>query len=178
MLVKSKTLPEILTFSETKYYIFSAVFVFSTVLFPWLAHQFHIAGPKFLPMHFFVMIAGFLLGWRAGMMIGAISPMLSYGMSHMPPIAILPEIMLELAVYGFAIGILREKNFNILAALLSAMILGRFARFLFVLLFGLQTNPLEYFRMSLPGIILQIVLIPIVIFLLQGFLFKKGETRV
>lgn len=178
MKAQTKVLPEILTFSEAKYYIFSSVFVALAVFVPWLTHQFHIAGPKFVPMHFFVLIAGFLFGWRAGMMTGVISPMLSYGITHMPPIAILPETMLELAAYGFAVGVLREKNFNILTALLSAMILGRLARFFFVLAFGLQTDPLKYFQASLPGIILQIILIPLIIYFLQRFLFKKSEARI
>ena len=66
MFTQTKALPKILTFSETKYYIFSSVFVGMAVFVPWLTHQFHLAGPKFLPMHFFVMFAGFLFGWRMG----------------------------------------------------------------------------------------------------------------
>lgn len=176
MFTRVKALPKVLTFSEAKCYIFSAVFMASAVFFPWLAHQFHIAGPTYLPMHFFVMIAGFLFGWRVGIMTGVLSPMLSYGMTRMPPIGILSETMLELAVYGFAVGVLREKNFNILTALLSAMILGRLARLAFVLGLGLKTNPIRYFQMSWPGILLQITLIPIVVYLLQKFIFK-GENE-
>jgi LytS/YehU family sensor histidine kinase len=178
MSIRVKALPKILTFSEAKYYVFSAVFVSSAVFFPWLAHQFQVAGAQFLPMHFFVMFAGFLFGWRTGLLVGLISPLLSYSITQMPAIAILPEVTLELAVYGLAIGLLRERSLNIAGALVGAMILGRLARWAFVFALGLQTNPLNYFKIGLPGIILQLALIPIVVYLLQKFVFKKNEEAV
>lgn len=176
MSMQTKSLPKVLTFSEAKYYIFSAAFTALAVFVPWLTHQFHLAGPVFLPMHFFVITTGLLFGWRAGMVVGIASPLLSYGITHLPPMIILPETMLELAVYGFSAGILREKKLNIFAALLGAMFLGRLARFLMVLELGLKTNPIKSFQMSWPGIILQITLIPIIIYLLQKFVFNKREV--
>ena len=107
---QTKVLPRILSFSEAKFYVFSAFFVSLAVFTPWLAHQFHIAGPKFLPMHFFIIIAGFLFGWRTGLIVGIFSPLISYSITHLPPPALLPEIILELALYGLVIGILREKK--------------------------------------------------------------------
>ena len=178
-LTKTQALPKILTFNEAKYYIFSVFFVSSAVFFPWLAHQFHIAGPTFLPMHFFVMIAGFLFGWRTGLLVGVVSPLMSFSITHMPPAAILAETTLELGVYGFVVGILRERGFNIWRALILSMILGRIARLIFVLSFGLKTNLLDYFKMSWPGIILQILLIPLIIALLERYVFeRKNEERV
>ncbi len=176
MLKQNNIIPKVLTFSEENYYIFTAVFTASAVFFPWLAHQFHVAGPVFVPMHFFVIIAGLLFGWRAGMVVGAVSPLLSYGITHLPSMVILPEIMLELAVYGFSAGILREKNFNIFTAIFGAMFLGRLARLLMVSGLGFKTNPMKSFEMSWPGVVLQIVLIPIIIYLLQKFVFNKREV--
>lgn len=175
MFTQTKALPKVLTFSEVKYYIFSAVFVGLAVFVPWALHQFNLAGPQFLPMHFFVLIAGFLFGWRAGIMIGVFSPLLSYGITQLPPLAILPETMLELAIYGFVAGVLREKKFNIFAVLLPAMALGRLARLVFVLGLGLQTNPLKYFEMSWPGIVLQLAIVPVVIFLIRWKMNLKNS---
>jgi len=177
MFTQTKTLPKVLTFSEVKYYIFSITFVGLAVFVPWALHQFPLAGPKFLPMHFFVIIAGLLFGWRTGLMVGFLSPLMSYSITHMPPMAILSETTLELAIYGLAIGLLREKNLNIWVALFGAMILGRLARLLFVLGLGLQTNPLNYFQISWPGILLQIALVPLIIYLLQKFLLKKENEK-
>jgi LytS/YehU family sensor histidine kinase len=178
IITQAKSLPRILLFNEAKLYAFSSVFTFSAVFFPWFLHQFNLAGPKFLPMHIFVMIAGFLFGWRTGILVGVLSPLMSYSISHMPSIAILPETILELAVYGFTIGFLREKKMNIWVSLIPAMILGRLVRFIFVIALGLGTNPLAYFQMSLPGIILQIILVPFLIIFLQKFVFEKNDKSI
>lgn len=165
MFTQTKALPRVLTFREAKYYIFSSVFVASAVFFPWLTHQFHIAGQIYLPMHFFVMTAGFLFGWKTGLLVGIISPLVSYSLTQMPVIALLPQVVLELAVYGLAIGILRERNFNIWASLFSAMILGRLARILFIMAFVPQMDPIKFIQIGWPGIVLQVVLIPLVVYL-------------
>ena len=173
MFAQTKGLPKVLTFSQVKYYIFSAVFVGLAIVTPTIFHQFNLAGPKFLPMHIFVLIAGLLFGWRTGLLVGLLSPLMSYGITHLPPLAILPETILELAVYGLAAGLLREKGLNIWVALLGAMILGRLARLLFVLTFGLHTNFWQYLQISWPGIVLQLSLIPIIIYILQKFVLGK-----
>lgn len=177
MLTQTKILPKVLTFSEIKYYVFSLVFTGLAILTPTIFHQFNLAGAKFLPMHIFVLVAGLLFGWRTGLMVGVLSPLISYSITHMPAMAILPEVVLELAVYGLAAGFLRERKLNIWIALLSAMILGRIARFLFVFVFGLQTDLVYYLQLSWPGIALQIALIPFLVYFLQKFLFKD-EKRV
>ena len=177
-MIQARAFPKVLTFSGVKYYIFSAVFVGLAVVTPTVFHQFNLAGPKFLPMHIFVILAGILFGWRTGLLVGLLSPLMSYSITQMPPMAILPETVLELAVFGLAVGLLRERGFNIWGALLGAMIFGRLARLAFVLVFGLQTNFWQYLRISWPGIVLQLALIPAVLYLLQRFLFKKSETKI
>ncbi len=176
MFTQTKTLPRVLTFSEARYYIFSLVFIGLAVAAPSVFHQFNLAGAKFLPMHIFVLVAGLLFGWRTGVLVGVLSPLMSYGITHMPSMVILPEVVLELGIYGLAAGLLREKRLNIWAALLGAMVIGRLARLLFVLGFGLKTDPLYYFQISLPGILLQLALIPVAVYLLQKFFFKNEKT--
>ena len=178
MFAQTKVLPKVLTFSQVKYYIFSVIFVGLAVVTPTIFHQFNLAGPKFLPMHIFVLIAGLLFGWRTGLLVGLLSPLLSFSITHLPPLAILPETILELAVYGLAIGLLRERGLNIWFALLGAMILGRLARLAFIFVAGSQANPRAFLQTSWPGIVLQLALIPVVFYLLQKFLFKKSETKI
>lgn len=174
--IQTKTLPKILTFGEIKYYIFSLTFTGLAVFVPWFLHNFTMAGSKFLPMHFFVMIAGFLFGWRTGLIVGAMSPLLSYSLTQMPAMAILPQVILELVVYGLAIGILRERKFNIWVSLFSAMILGRIARILFIFVLLPKADYFQFIKTSLPGMILQILLIPFAIYLLQKFVFEKNKN--
>jgi len=176
MLIQAKPFPRILTFGETKYYIFSLVFTGLAIFTPWLAHQFNIAGQIFLPMHIFILVAGFLFGWRTGLMVGILSPLLSYFLTQMPTVLLLPQVILELAIYGIVIGLLGEKNFNIWISLLFAMILGRLARILFISLFVPGMNALQFISMSLPGIILQIALIPLIIHLVREFIPQKDNA--
>jgi len=171
MFAQTKILPKVLTFSQTKYYLFSLTFVGLAAGVPWLLHQFTLAGPKFLPMHFFVMFAGLLFGWRTGLLVGALSPLASFGLTHMPVMALLPQIVLELAVYGFVAGFLRERGLNVWVSLVSAMVLGRLARLAL-------SSDLSFMQASTPGMVLQLALIPVVIYLLQKFLFKKSETKI
>lgn len=176
MFTQTKALPKVLTFSEVKYYVFSLAFASLAIGLPWFLHQFNLLGPRFLPMHLFILIAGFVFGWRTGVLVGVLSPILSYSLTHMPPLVILPEIILELAVYGLAIGLLRERKMNIWVALVSAMVLGRLARLATVMAFGLRTDFMGYLQLSWPGVLLQLALIPLIIYLLQKFVFKNERA--
>lgn len=175
MFTQTKALPKVLDFSSVKFYIFSTAFTISAVFFPWLVHQFHIAGQIFLPMHFFILTAGLLFGWRTGLATGVFSVLMSYFLTQMPQLSLLPQVTLELAVYGLVIGLLREKNVNIFISLFAAMIFGRLARVLSIAIFTPQANVFEFIKIGLPGIILQILLIPIVIYLIQKFLNKDAK---
>jgi hypothetical protein len=176
MFIKTQTLPKVLSFSETKYYIFSVTFTAAAVFFPWLAHQFGLAGQIYLPMQFFILIAGLLYGWRTGLIVGLISPFLSFSLTQMPNLTLLPQVIIELAVYGLIIGIFREKKINIWTSLLSAMILGRLARVLFILAFVPKMAALQFIQISLPGIILQIILVPFGVYLFQKFISDKSNA--
>jgi hypothetical protein len=172
MNTQTRALPKILTFIELKYYIFSACFIAAAVAIPAIAHQFNFAGPQWLPIQYFVLIAGYLLGWQVGLITGLFSVIFSFGLTHMPPMAILPQVILEAAVYGLSIGILRAKNLNIFTSLISAMVLGRAARMAYIFLFT-KMSMTAFMAESWQGIILQIILIPAIILLLQKYVFEK-----
>jgi hypothetical protein len=88
-------------------------------------------------------------------------------------------MMFELAAYGLAVGILHrllpKKPWAIYVSLLSAMVVGRIvwagAR---MVLFGMGKMPFGWemflsgaFFTAIPGIVLQIVLIPILVLVIQ-----------
>jgi hypothetical protein len=173
MFTQTKALPRVLSFSEIKYYVFSVFFTILAVGVPSALHQFHVAGQIFVPMHFFVIVAGLLFGWKTGLLVGILSPLMSYGLTQMPVVALLSQITVELAVYGFAAGFLRERNLNAWVSLFSAMMLGRAARILFIVLFAPKMNAWQFIEMSWPGILLQLALVPLTIYLLQKFVFSK-----
>jgi len=156
-----------LGFKDARLYAFASVFTTLDVLVPWACHHVHpLAGPTFLPMHIFVLMAALLFGWRTGLLVGLSTPLISFGVSGMPVLAILPQITVELTSYGLAAGFLREKfDLRIIWALLGAMFIGRLALGLAVLLLSWgETDPLLYVwsvtERGWPGIVIQLIVIP------------------
>ncbi|TRZ94710.1 MAG: ECF transporter S component [Dehalococcoidia bacterium] len=178
---KPQPFPVVLKYNDIRSYALTAVFVLAAVLVPWIFHQFHLAGPTFLPMHIFVLIGGLVFGWRAGLIIGLLTPLASYAVSGMPVLRLLPQIVIELSAYGLIAGILREKyNLRAIWSLLGAMVGGRLALLLALLTIylvagesysplGLETNPFVAFwsviEQGWPGIAVQMVSIPVIIWL-------------
>ena len=105
---KPRTFPIVLKYSDVRSYSITFVFIALSILVPWVFHQFHLAGATFLPMHVFVLLAGLLFGWRAGFIVGLLTPLASNIISGMPVLGILPQIVVELSTYGLVAGMLRE----------------------------------------------------------------------
>lgn len=163
-----------LEFRDVRLYIFSAVFISLDVLVPWLTHHFGgvQAGSMFLPMFFFVLLAGLSGGWRAGLLVGLCTPLISFAVSGMPLLPVLPQITIGCVFYGLIAGLLRGKfHLRIIWALIGAMIVGWLARLGFIaavfLLYGGEVSPLAYMwtvvLQGLPGIAIQLALIPLII---------------
>lgn len=188
---KSEPFPIVLKYTDIRSYIFTFVFVLLSVLTPWAFHQFHLAGPTFLPMHIFVLVTGLVFGWRAGLIVGLLTPLASSVISGMPVLRILPQIIVELSTYGFVAGVLHQKlNLRVIWSLLGAIIGGRLALFLTVLIIylilgesysplGVETSPVlsvwSAIRQGWPGIVIQLVSIPTAIWLAARFAAKNKE---
>jgi hypothetical protein len=147
----------------------TALFITLGVILPIVFHQFAISGRIFLPMHIPVFLAGIFVSPLGGLIVGLVSPPLSFLLTGMPPPYAVPLMSMELSIYGLCIGILvRWIKLSILS-LLIAMILGRlaFAFGLFILgqFLSLPYGPQAFIKISLvtglPGIALQLVLIPL-----------------
>ena len=82
---KLQPFPLVLQYTEVRAYIVTIIFVLLDVAVPWVFHQFHLAGPTFLPMHIFVFIAGLLFGWRVGLIVGLNVRALIAGMDYFVP---------------------------------------------------------------------------------------------
>jgi uncharacterized membrane protein len=118
-------------------------------------------------MHWPVIIAGLVYGWRGGAMAGLLAPVVSYSLSGLPSPSILPSMTLELLTYGFLTGFLRERaGMSAFLSVAIALLAGRVV-FIAAVFFGnvVTTNRLEYFQVALlPGLIAavcQIALLPL-----------------
>ncbi|HBB37523.1 MAG: hypothetical protein UX02_C0006G0026 [Candidatus Moranbacteria bacterium GW2011_GWC1_45_18] len=166
---------QVLKITRTKEIIFSAVFTALAIYAPMVVHHFAgvDGGRKFLPMPFFVLLAGLTLGWRAGIAAGLASPVISFLLSGMPMLNILPIIIIQLSAYGFLAGILKEK-FNGFIAPAGAIVLGLILTGFAVFLFS-EMNAAAYVinavRDGWVGIALQLLILPIIIKFSRDYLF-------
>ncbi len=133
------------------------------------------------PMHIPVLLCGLICGPLYGLFCGIAGPMLSSVITGMPPASALVSMLPELAIYGLAAGLLMKfihtKHLfaDIYASLIPAMILGRVAGGMADALFLLgegSSYTLSMFAGSyiigtLPGTIIQLVLIPLLVFTLE-----------
>ena len=159
---------------------YSALFLALALLLPFLTGQIPQIGNMLAPMHLPVLLCGFVCGGPWGLAVGALAPLLRsllFGMPPMFPTAV--AMAFELAAYGLLTGILwplfQKKIKNrigaIYAALGCAMVGGRavwgLARFV---LTGLDATAFPFaafvagaFTTAIPGIILQLILVPLIV---------------
>jgi hypothetical protein len=156
-----------LTYSGSRALLFQISLIAATIILPATAHLISAPVRFLLPMHWPVILAGLIYGWRAGLLTGLLAPIVSYFLSGFPLPSILPSMTIELLPYGLVTGILREVlKLNPFVSITIALITGRIV-FIASVLFGNITgikSYLEYFQVALlPGIfagLLQIALIP------------------
>ncbi|MBR0385219.1 MAG: ECF transporter S component [Erysipelotrichaceae bacterium] len=171
--------------NRTRKLVFAALFIALGVALPQAFHAVPNAGSVFLPMHIPVLIAGYVVGPVYGLACGILTPLLSHLLFHMPPAPVLPGMLCELAAYGLMTGLLQQtlkiKNniVKIYAVLICAMMAGRVT---YGILNALIFRAGQYsmaawtsaaFVTALPGIVIQLILVPILIFSLQKAGFIK-----
>ncbi|MGI6725864.1 MAG: ECF transporter S component [Christensenellales bacterium] len=155
---------------------YAALYLSIAMVLPFVTGQVPEVGSMLCPMHIPALLCGFMCGWPWGLAVGFIAPLLRslvFGMPTMFPAAV--AMAFELAVYGGMAGHLyhrlpRKKRVTY-AVLLIAMIAGRIAwGAARVILSGLSGSGFTWalflagaFTNAIPGIILQIVLIPVLV---------------
>jgi riboflavin transporter FmnP len=172
---------------KTKQIVYSGLLIACSVLLPQLFHL--VGGPglgtTLLPMHIPVLIAGFILGPITGLIIGAISPICSflYTGGTMPSIPMLYLMIVELGTYGLFTGLVFKRfKLNVYVSLIIAMIAGRITRGLaFVIsinLLGIALPPAMGISVAIiqgiPGITLQLLIVPPTIYLLCKLPYTKN----
>jgi len=165
--------------SNIKKTVTTALLITIGIVLPMAFHSVPSGGLIFLPMHIPVLLCGLICGVPYGIACGIITPLLSSLMTGMPPTAILPSMLCELAVYGMVAALLihflpiKNTYVKVYISLTGAMLCGRIV---FGVLNALIFRAGEYsmqmwtataFVTALPGIIIQILLIPAVIFALK-----------
>ena len=143
---------------------FCALCIALCVVLPMAFHAIANAGPIFLPMHIPVLLCG--------LACGVLGPVLSGVLTGMPSPAVLPGMMVECGVYGLVSGLMmqavhtKKLYADLYISQITAMLLGRilsgvckaliFAPATFTAAAWATTS----FVTGLPGIVIQLVLLP------------------
>lgn len=158
----------------------SAVFLALGIVLPFLTGQIPAVGNMLLPMHIPVLLCGFVCGWQWGLLTGFVLPIMRSALFSMPPMMPTAVAMaFEMAVYGAVTGLLYQKlsknMTSIYISLVGAMIAGRLVwGAVSIVLYGIVGKAFGWqiflggaLLNAVPGIILQLVLIPVIIFTLK-----------
>ncbi len=153
------------------------------VVLPIAFHSFAYGGRIFLPMHIPVLLAGFLLPWGYACIVGAVTPLLSFLFTSMPPVPNVFTMMAELFAYALFVSIFYKKfKWGIYQSLILSMLIGRVVSILanWLIIVAIMHKSLilkevlyALFVTGLPGIAIQLVLIPILV----KFIIEKIEKE-
>lgn len=161
--------------------VLAGLFLALGIVLPFFTMQIPSIGSMLLPMHIPVLICGFVCGWPLGLIVGFILPILRSSLFAMPPMYPTALAMaFELASYGAISGILynllHKKIINTYISLIIALLGGRIIwGIISVLLYGMVGESFSFsifitgaFINAVPGIILQLIVIPILIISLEN----------
>ncbi len=165
---------------STRKLVYSALLLALGLVLPFLTAQIPQIGSMLLPMHLPVLLCGFICGWPYGLLVGAITPLLRSMLFSMPPLYPTAVAMaFELAAYGLLAGLfyrmLPKKPVYVYVSLILAMLGGRVVWGLVqMVLMSLVAQPFTWqvfmagaFGNALPGIAVQLVLIPVIVLALR-----------
>ena len=160
---------------------YAALYLALAMILPFVTGQIPEIGSMLCPMHIPVLLCGFMCGWSWGLAVGFISPLLRsvlFGMPAMFPGAV--AMAFELAVYGGLAGFLHHRlpgnrGFALYTVLLISMVAGRVVwGIVRVILAGMSGSSFTWalflsgaITNAIPGIILQLVLIPVLVFSME-----------
>ena len=159
---------------------YSALFLALAMVLPFLTVQIPEIGKALSPMHIPALLCGFMCGWPWGLVVGFIAPLLRsviFGIPVLFPGAV--AMAFELAVYGGLAGFLYQKlprtKGMTYAVLLISMVAGRIVwGIVRLILAGLSGSSFTWALFlagavtnAIPGIILQLVLIPLLVITME-----------
>ena len=139
------------------------------LVLPFFTGQIREIGNKLLPMHIPVLLCGFLCGPQYGLLVGFITPLLRSLLFSMPPLPRAIGMAFELATYGAVTGLLYRK------------LPKSKARIYIILIYGIEGSAFTWqmfaggaFLNAIPGIVVQIILIPVLMLALEKARYQES----
>lgn len=176
--------------TSTRKLTLSALFLALGLVLPLITGQIPQIGKMLLPMHIPVLLCGMVCGAPYGAVCGLLGPMLSSVLTGMPTAALMPAMMVECAAYGLTTGLMLRlvrpgKTYaDLYLSLVAAMLVGRLvsgvtkALFFMAGQYTMQAWIAASFVTALPGIVLQLAVVPsIVYYLMRAGLIPQRYPR-
>lgn len=162
--------------NQTTKLVYAGVLLALGLILPFFTGQVPKVGNMLLPMHLPVLVCGFICGGPTGLIVGCVLPILRsflFGMPKLVPMAL--AMSFELGCYGLVSGLLYKKLprkvISTYIALIGAMICGRVVwgvtSYMINKIIGnhftWQLFVAGAFTNAIPGIIIQIIIVPILV---------------
>ncbi len=159
-----------LDYSNSKTYLTGFLFIIGNLIFPQLCHLIPQGGIIFLPIYFFTLVGAYKYGWKVGLLIGILSPLINALLFGMPLVVALPAIIIKsvLLALGADIAASYFKRISIPVLLLVVLFYQLVGTSVEWLIVGNFYAAIQDFRMGIPGMLLQVV---------GGLLFIKYLIR-
>ena len=159
---------------------YAALYLAIAMVLPFITGQVPQIGKMLSPMHIPVLLCGFMCGWKWGLAVGLVAPVLRsalFGMPEMFPTAV--AMTFELAVYGSMTGLLfrlfPKKAWTLYPALILSMAAGRlvYGAVQFILA-GVAKTDFTWkayltgtIVKTIPGIVLHVAIVPPIVMLMN-----------
>ncbi len=166
--------------------VYSAMCLALCLVLPFLTGQIPEVGNMLLPMHIPVLLCGYLCGSRWGAVVGFTAPLLRHVLFSAPRMPACIGMAFELAAYGLIVGVLYRRFGKDLRAiylsLVCAMVGGRLVwGAAQLVIFGITGGDFPFSAFlagavttAVPGIVLQLVLVPVLVRALDKSGVKAG----
>ncbi len=171
--------------TKTQNLILIALFLALCVITPIVFHSIG-AGAIFLPMFLPILLAGFLIEFPFAILVGLLGPFLSGILTGMPPFFPTGIIMTVegITAAGLASFLYQKRGWPLWSSLIVSIVAERLSLvlmgFIIAPLFKLPGEIFSFYKIieSTPGIVLQLLGIPIILNLLwQTKLIQKRATK-
>ena len=143
---------------ELRTYTYATLFTVGNIVLPQLCHLIPQGGLMILPIYFFTLIGAYKYGLTVGLLTAVLSPLTNSLLFGMPVVGMLPAILIKSVLLALGAA-LTARHFNKVSILLLAavvlfyQVVGSVAEWAVT---GTLTAALQDFRLSVPGMLLQV----------------------
>ena len=154
----------ILNFSDLILYFWATTLVIANILLIYFVHQVNVSGVVLgkilLPIYFFTLIAGGRFGWKCGLIVGLVTPIISNLVSGIPMAPVLYFVIFKSVVLGVTSGLLvnRESYKASFLDLVKIVFVYQALGSMFIFVFSHNLNmALMDVYIGWPGLIIQLI---------------------